>query len=66
MWGMAWGTLSSPEALIFLPALGWSFLPKAWEAMSSCLRSESPMLEAHFELQNQVLLPMPILCAEWH
>lgn len=63
---MAWGTLSSPEVLVFLPAPGWSFLPKGWESTSSCLRSESPMLEAHFELQNQVLLLMPVLCAKWH
>lgn len=63
---MAWGTLSSPEALVLLPAPGWSFLPKGWESTGSCLRSESPVLEALSELQKQVLLPMPILCAEWH
>lgn len=63
---MAWGTVSSPEVLVFLPAPGWSFLAKGWESTGSCLRSESPVLEALCELQEQVLLPMPILCAQWH
>lgn len=60
-----WGNFSAPPK-VQVSAVQGGTLPKGSEAKISCLRHESPALEARFEMQDEVPLLMPIFHGKWH